>query len=133
MARSRTAGKPRRHGRLKVLEAAIEQVEFLQLLLGIIEIDPGERGREPDVLRGDRFVGAGDSNVGLRAGRARAAFGGVRKILADADDLHREIVAIEPARVGSGHREILEDDIEFRVGQPVGGDRRRLGGVIGSA
>ena len=125
----RAAGQPRGHRRLQIVELGIEQFELLEPFLGIEKVDPGERRRQPDVLRRDRFVGARDPDFGQRARRTRPALGGMGEFLADTDHLHREIVAVEAARVGAGDREILDGQIEFGIGQPVGRDRRRLGGV----
>src|SRR3546814_9905676 len=66
------AGEPRGNRRLEIVEAVVEQLEFLEPLLCIEKIDPRERGGEAHILRGDRLLGLGDlDEIGRASCRER--------------------------------------------------------------
>jgi hypothetical protein len=59
----------------------IQTLQLGEPPLGIVEIDPSERGLETDILRLDCKAGFGDANVGLRAFSLGAAFGRIGECL----------------------------------------------------
>lgn len=115
------------HGLLQVVEAGIEQVELPEPAFSIIEIDPGEGGLEPHVAAFDQLARLGDTDIGRGARGACMALGEIGEGLAEPDRRHSEIVAREAAGIGAAHREVLQAQVERRIGQAIGRDRRRAG------
>lgn len=100
-----------------------------QTPLAIIEINPCERGFEHDIARLNFNFGFRDANVSACPRGASVTFGGIDKLLADANRCHRKIIAVEATRIRPGHRKVADTKIERWVRQPVGRYRRRLRGL----
>src|SRR3546814_2039445 len=102
------------------LEAGIEQVELPEPAFSIIEIDPGEGGLEPHVAAFDQLARLGDTDIGRGARGACMALGEIGEGLAEPDRRRSEIVAREAAGIGAAHREVLQAQVERRIGQEIG-------------
>lgn len=127
LRRPRTArGQPGRYRRLEVAQAFIEQFEFVQLPLSVIEIDPSERGFQANIPRLHLHPGFGDANISARPRGACAAFGRIDKLLAHANRRHREIITIEATGVWPRYWKIPDADVQCWIRQPVSRNRRRL-------
>src|SRR3546814_5898426 len=88
---------------------------------GIIEVDPGGRGRHFDATDFGEAIGLGCRDVGLGASLLGMTLGGIGHILADAHARHRHAVT----GIGEGgwtrDGEIVETDAKFGVRKPAGG------------
>jgi hypothetical protein len=125
----RARGEPRRDGRLEIVEALDQEIELREAALGVVEIDPGQRGFDPDILCFERKACFGHPEIGSGARDARAALAPVGKFLFDPDPGHGHAVAAEAECRRARDGEVLDPYAEGRVGQLASRDRRRTLGI----
>src|SRR3546814_13052902 len=87
--------------------------------LGIIEVDPGERGRHFDATDFDEAIGLGCRDVGLGASLLGMTLGGIGHLLADAD--RKSVVSGKGVSVSVdlGGRRILKKRTNRRTYEPT--------------
>ena len=91
-----------------------------------MEIDPGQRGFQPDLASLQRDIGLCNADIGASSRSASAALRRIDELLAHTNGRHRELVAVEVPCVGPRCREVPNTKIERRVRQAIGGNRCRL-------
>ena len=122
----------RRHaGRNRVperFEGCEDILQHSQLAIGVIEIDPGQTGGDPDLPERHGAVGNRHADGGFREATFGATARPAGKILFDPNPQRGEIVIAELSGEGAADRKPIEAEGQARIGQLPCCNHRRLGG-----
>ena len=100
-------------------------------LAGVVGLDVGHGGLHAGFRGGDLLHHRLASGRGLRGSFAGGSLLGRHPFLGDADALHRHVLGAGAEPIAAGHRQVVDADVEHRVGLLTGGTRH-LGGAQGA-